>query len=463
MNGENELLPTGHRPVSYAMSERASGSECARRPAPVVLRWVAVAAACASLVAARPAAAQTVRAEWTGVPARLFVNQVVEAVLRVEVSGADLGQNIQLAPGPEVESGLVAFGQFRELEPRRSVVAGTVRAERRFRVPLTAVAPGSVRLAPRLTLGVVTRGTGFWNAMVEERRQVAVEPATFRIDAVPEAGKPTDWSGLVGQFTMEVSVEPRELAVEDLCHIRSTVTGVGRMELVQPPRLAAGPGFRTYAARVAEEDGWRKTFEQIVVPMDAGATNVGPVVLVFFDPAAGAFRTLSEGPYALRFQQKAVVTRDVFRPDDKAGAVPVAATAVTFWRPVMQGVLAIGLALTLTAAGANALRRRWRRGLLWLAVAGAVVGAALAFGRVEWGAHGARLGRDETGRAAPARSAKALRELPAGSRVRVVERAGDWVRVRHEGATVWVRADAVDYDEKVMQTRRVRGPSNSQK
>ena len=179
---------------------------------------------------------------------------------------------------------------------------GTPYIARRFQCPATGLQPGRVEVALRLHGMLVTVDHTFIFSRIEQQPvEIPLKPLALDIESLPDAGRPADFSGAVGQFSMTVAVEPQTAAIGDLITVRSTISGTGDFSRVTAPVIKATPAFKAYEARLdaSEDMAQRKLFRQVLIPSSSEATNIAEVRFSFFDPRAGRYRTLIEGPYRI--------------------------------------------------------------------------------------------------------------------------------------------------------------------
>lgn len=174
-------------------------------------------------------------------------------------------------------------------------------------IPLQA---GSRLLGPAtMRLNVVERQRGgnvfndpFFNAFGSRRRPVEIQasPVMLTVLPLPDDGRPADFSGAVGRFTMQVGAAPTELQAGDPVTLRIAIHGDGNLADAQPPALTNGEGFKIYDPQVADPEGNAlRVFEQVLIPNDESVTGVPPVRFAYFDPEARAYRTIESAPIAL--------------------------------------------------------------------------------------------------------------------------------------------------------------------
>lgn len=381
----------------------------------------------------------------------VFTREVFPATLTIVSSGVELGQNFGLDGLPN--QGQVQFGAFREMPIQRERRGDQTVEVRRFTSDAQAGAPGVITLRLVLQTWVLARRWGLLGPFTQEVRQaVPVQPLTLTVLALPEAGRPSDFSGAVGQFTMEATASPTNVAAGDLVQVVMHLRGTGALEGVRPPRVAADAGFKVYEPLMVGQDGdagWR--VEQTVIPQATNAAAIPAVTFAYFDPRAARYNRLSRGPFPLVFHARAAAAAFVpYRPAKTAGesgltvsaSEPAPARRIAWSGYAAAGYWAVVLAVAVV------LGNRGRRGImlavLWSAVSVPVfLGMASAVRAHARHAAGTALLREERARIAPAFSALETFVLPSGTVVRVVGAHEAWCKVAADDKAGWIPADAL--------------------
>jgi hypothetical protein len=116
---------------------------------------------------------------------------------------------------------------------------------------------------------------------------------------LPEENKPADFSGALGVFSMDVSVDPREVKVGDPITLRAVIRGQGNLSSVEVPKADLGDAFKVYEPQV-KQDKETKIFEQVLIPLNAQVTNIPAFRLSFFNVQTGQYETIAKGPFPLK-------------------------------------------------------------------------------------------------------------------------------------------------------------------
>jgi hypothetical protein len=136
-----------------------------------------------------------------------------------------------------------------------------------------------------------------------ERKDVKVETnsGSIEIKPLPEAGRPADFSGGVGQFSMETSVRPGRSKVGDPVIFQVQIKGLGNFDRVQAPNLDPMPVWDVHQPATdvtpLDEVGLSaiKAFAYVLIPQEP-VTRTPGVTFSYFDPAAEKYVTLRVEP-----------------------------------------------------------------------------------------------------------------------------------------------------------------------
>lgn len=231
-----------------------------------------------------------------------------------------------------------------------------------FRSVATPVKAGKLALGPaQCSFNLHLRVGGndvldFFNRGVRAQAvTILSEPLTIDVRSLPAEGRPADFNGAVGAFSMSASVSPVDVAVGDPVTVRVQVSGRGGIDGLQMPPLNFGEAFKTYPPSATTDmpdplamSGVKK-FEQVVQPQNADVKELPAFGFSFFDPDARAYRTIKQPATPLRVRAAtASAAPTVVMTSTNAATAVAAATELVHIKPHL-GVLAV--------PGASALRQ----------------------------------------------------------------------------------------------------------
>jgi hypothetical protein len=215
-------------------------------------------------------------------------------------------------------------------------------------------------------------------AVVERQRSTA--PA-ITLDArdLPAAGRPDDFSGLVGQYALASSIDAPNVNVGDPINLTVRVNGPYPISLVPPLDLSRQPAlagkFRVPREPILPEQGTATaSFRAMIRARSADVTEVGPIRLNYFDPDKGEYAVATAPAIPLKVTGAASVKLPDLPDEPAPAAAPDPRTAIdtaplelgarpfdlgtTLRSPVTLSLLAAPPAATLALAGLSLLARR---------------------------------------------------------------------------------------------------------
>lgn len=274
------------------------------------------------------------------VPTNLYQNQLFELQLSIFHRELRLDNAFSLLNWqPE---GL-SLSAFRELPAQRAMINGQVFEVRQFRCQARALAAGQVRLAPTVRGAlVVPRERGrrngpfndpFFDSVFDnslfnrpDTRPVDIptQPLAFTVQPLPAAGRPADFNGAVGQFTLAAQVKPDSVAVGDPLTLTARISGHGNFDSIAFPMLGNSDAFKTYDAKLTTKElnenqtQGSKTYEQVIIPRRLDAQQIPSVGFSYFDPEKVRYVTLAAGPFAVQLRPAAAGAGLIAAPNPAA-------------------------------------------------------------------------------------------------------------------------------------------------
>ncbi len=140
----------------------------------------------------------------------------------------------------------------------------------------------------------------------EDPVEMYTEALTIEVQSLPN-NAPPNFNGAVGQYEVKAWFSPSVAVVNQPSTLYVAVSGVGNMNLLPEPTWPETNWWRTYdslsslTTDVTEDKLMTGTrvFERLVIPGQVGEYSVPPVRVVYFDPIAAAYRTISTDPISV--------------------------------------------------------------------------------------------------------------------------------------------------------------------
>jgi hypothetical protein len=128
---------------------------------------------------------------------------------------------------------------------------------------------------------------------------LATDPLTIDVRALPTNNVPQDFNGAVGEYALDASVPTNAVAVGDPITLTVRIRGRGSIDSVALTSLNNWRDFKIYPpiSRTETTDPFGlegvKTFEQAVIPENAEVKQLPPITFSYFDPGLKSYRTVT--------------------------------------------------------------------------------------------------------------------------------------------------------------------------
>jgi hypothetical protein len=140
---------------------------------------------------------------------------------------------------------------------------------------------------------------------VNIKKNIVAPKLTIDVKQLP-AGKPANFSGGVGEFTISSSINTQELKTNDAVTIKLVISGTGNMKLINTPEVGFPQDFEIYDPKVdnnfnltREGLSGSKVIEYLAIPRHAGNYTIPAIEFVYFDLKSKTYKTLETDPYTL--------------------------------------------------------------------------------------------------------------------------------------------------------------------
>ncbi|MGA7882475.1 MAG: BatD family protein, partial [Terrimicrobiaceae bacterium] len=240
----------------------------------------------------------------------LYVGEVVPVELRFYF---DAGYPARLPDRPIFAGEGFTVMPFSKPIEKQQEVDGRVYNVVIFQTAISAAKAGTLEIAPATIdsqVQVPSRspsgfddffGGFFGNMMSGDIRQITVRTQSTKLEVkpLPKDGRPDDFSGAVGQFSLQATAAPKQASAGDPISFNVAVSGRGNFDAMAPPVLLDAEGWRSYPpgekfeASPSDPVGFNgeKRFEfMIVAREDRSKTPVAR--LSFFDPSLEKYVTI---------------------------------------------------------------------------------------------------------------------------------------------------------------------------
>ncbi len=143
------------------------------------------------------------------------------------------------------------------------------------------------------------------SSYVNVQKSIRTPKLTIDVSPLP-AGKPTSFSGGVGDFSISSTISTTELKENEAVTLKVIISGTGNMKLIRTPEVNFPADFEVYDPKVdnkytlkAGGQAGNKVIEYLAIPRFGGTYTIPPVEFSYFDVKSGAYKTLKTPEYTL--------------------------------------------------------------------------------------------------------------------------------------------------------------------
>jgi hypothetical protein len=165
------------------------------------------------------------------------------------------------------------------------------------RWPVTFAEPGDHSAAGQIAY--VTE-IDSWPFPQQVRKQVAAKPATLTVLPLPSAGRPADFSGLIGPITVQAKLLRDRISSGEGTALEVSVQG-RQVDFLPRPTLPAIAGMQSYPRDTPanEQPAGTRVFAWDLVPSAPGEFPIPPFSIIYFDPVSRQYSRADTGTLRL--------------------------------------------------------------------------------------------------------------------------------------------------------------------
>ncbi len=184
---------------------------------------------------------------------------------------------------------------------------------RKILIPKSA---GPIRIEPTtITADVaVGRSNSFFGPQFRYKRfMVKSEPVELTVLPLPEEGRPAEFYGLVGQYTIEATATPTEISVGDPITLTIKIGGGTYLKPIRWPALEKVPelaaNFKIPSQKASPTiAGGFKVFTQTIRANNENVTEIPSIPLAYFDATKRSYATVMTEPIKLDVAPTRILT-----------------------------------------------------------------------------------------------------------------------------------------------------------
>lgn len=134
--------------------------------------------------------------------------------------------------------------------------------------------------------------------------KIQTAPVKVTVKPLPVDSRPDSYNGAVGKFNMTATVDKNSLSTDDALTLKVTISGQGNVNLLNAPKVEIPASFEKYDPKVTDNIeknsnplSGSRTFEYVLMPVEAGDHTIPPVQFSYFDADTKTFKTVSSSAF----------------------------------------------------------------------------------------------------------------------------------------------------------------------
>ncbi len=140
---------------------------------------------------------------------------------------------------------------------------------------------------------------------VEVKKTITTPKITIDVKPLP-SGKPSDFSGGVGEFEISSSINSTNIKTNDAVTVKVIISGTGNMKLLSNPEIQFPEDFEVYDPKVDNKFrltnaglSGNKVIEYLAIPRNSGVYNIPSIKFSYFDIKSHSYKTVTTEKYEL--------------------------------------------------------------------------------------------------------------------------------------------------------------------
>jgi len=132
-------------------------------------------------------------------------------------------------------------------------------------------------------------------------------PIKIRVKPLPENGQPATFSGAVGKFSIESSIDTLKTRPDQALTLRFKISGSGNINSLQLPPLNLPNSVEVFEPKIAKKIDNKSgeirgsvTYEYVLIPRRPGLLSIPALTFAYFDPETENYRTLTTRAFNVR-------------------------------------------------------------------------------------------------------------------------------------------------------------------
>jgi len=150
----------------------------------------------------------------------------------------------------------------------------------------------------------------FNNAYQSIEKKLFTKSIFVDVMPLPSQGKPSDFSGAVGEFNISSNIDQLSLKTNEAVIVKYTVSGAGNIDLIPDLKVQFPGNFEVYDPKVSTNSrksssgvSGYKIFEYTLIPRSAGTYEIPSISFSFFNPKSKRYESKTTDAYEIQVEK----------------------------------------------------------------------------------------------------------------------------------------------------------------
>ncbi len=151
----------------------------------------------------------------------------------------------------------------------------------------------------------------FFGGTQNIKKVLLSNPIKLEVKPLPQNNKPSNFSGSVGFFSLNGSINTSTLKTNEAITLKVTISGKGNIELIDKLNINFPPDFEVYEPEISNKlntnsaDGvsGSRTFQYLMIPRNPGDFVIEPIVFNYFDIQSQSYKKLSTKAFNIKVEK----------------------------------------------------------------------------------------------------------------------------------------------------------------
>ncbi len=156
------------------------------------------------------------------------------------------------------------------------------------------------KLYPQRTGQIVLAPAEMVLPLRQGRKTLKTAPVTLTVQPLPAIGKPSDFSGAIGEYQISAQTERSSVVAGSALSLSVRISGLGNMQTVTAPKLPAITGVVVNGPNLSQDSTpTSRLYVYTLTPARTGTLRIPSIAYTYFNPSRAVYATTQTAPIPL--------------------------------------------------------------------------------------------------------------------------------------------------------------------